>query len=74
MMFKLPAKKWVDLRIYMKSGNVLDLDKVSVDVVFRATGNTITEIREWKQHPKAKQRLFLTGMDLSQIEAVVRML
>jgi hypothetical protein len=57
------------LEIYMKSGNIIELDSI-VDYEFE-TGVGVTKLKlTWD--PKAKRKLLVTTLTLEQIEAVCR--
>lgn len=69
-MFKNLFKKTIKVTFYMKSGNVIVLDRVDPGTTFTYYGNSITGISYWKQW-SPKNKMFLGTLDLSQIEAVV---
>lgn len=56
--------------LYMKSGNVIKVDRVNSPVDFKYKGDMITEISNFKQHARAKNRLILGALALNQIEAI----
>lgn len=64
-----PFKKVYTAHIYMKSGNVLVLDKVS-DISFKYLNSDITHI-ELSQSKKAVNKLRVQSIALNQIEAIV---
>lgn len=69
-MFKFHTIKTV--RFYMKSGNVIDADKVYSDgVTFTWDNDQIRSIKGWKQKPSAMNLLPIQSIDLRQIEAIV---
>jgi hypothetical protein len=67
----MDAKPSYDLRIFMRSGNVVDIDQVTFS--------------EWEKHgdelfnvvivqaPAAQAALVVRSLDLAQVEAVVRL-
>lgn len=57
------------LTIYMKSGNVIVLPKVSNAATFMYAGDEIRSVKDWRQFSH-KHRLLLGTLNLSQIEAV----
>ena len=61
--------KTYSVRIYLKSGNVLELDSV-MEHAFKVNGDDVYTVRV-VQHPSAKNKLVLSVLSLSQIEAVV---
>lgn len=69
-MFNFKFTKTV--RFYMKSGNIIDADKVFYDdVTFTWDNDQITSIKGWKQKPSAINRLMIQSIDLKQIEAIM---
>lgn len=57
------------MHIYMKSGNVIEIDKVK-DIEIDIVGNEITRFNI-DRSTKAKNLLFVSSLNLSQIEAIV---
>lgn len=69
-MFEFHTIKTV--RFYMKSGNVINADKVYVDdVKFTWDSDQIRSVTGWKQKPSAMNLLPIQSIDLKQIEAIV---
>jgi hypothetical protein len=65
-------KEHVDLIIYMKSGNVINVDKVHSFVEISGGVGGVKEISRFKQdHISTENFLLLTALDISQIEAIV---
>lgn len=63
-------KRPFSLRIFMRSGNVIEIDGVT-DYTIRNEGDEISSLRV-AQKPKASRRLLVSTIALTQIEAVVR--
>lgn len=56
----------------MKSGNIINADKVYVDdVKFTWDSDQIRSVTGWRQKPSARNRLFIQSIDLKQIEAIM---
>ncbi|RYE96695.1 MAG: hypothetical protein EOO77_40475 [Oxalobacteraceae bacterium] len=56
------------IRIFMKSGNQIDLDRV-IECTYKYTGDDITSFQV-RQKPGAKSRLQVKSLNLNQIEAI----
>ena len=67
---KNPFKKVFTAHIFMKSGNVLILDKVS-EINIKYIGNEIMSLNI-SQSKKVDVELFAASLALDQIEAIVR--
>lgn len=61
--------KVCDIKIYMKSGNVIVVDSIDSDVTFFSGSSNVSKISNYKQH-RAKNFVMLGVLDLAQIEAV----
>ena len=58
----------MELKLYLKSGNSITTDKVSEWNV-KCNGNEVVSLSvSYKESPK--ERLIMTSLDLSQIEAI----
>ena len=62
-----PFKRTITLRLYMKSGNVIEIDRIK-DYTIKNEGNAIVGLNLTWKNPR--QQLLVKTIDLTQIEAV----
>lgn len=67
---KKPLPRLVTVNLYMKSGNVIVADRVQANFTITDDGSKIIKISDWLQR-KPINRVFLLGLQLHQIEAIV---
>lgn len=70
MLKKFKRARVQDVVFYMKSGNSIVVDNMSVDMTFQYKGNTVVGVSDVIQY-NPKNRMLTGCLDLSQIEFVV---
>jgi hypothetical protein len=68
-MFKNLFERRVTVTFYMKSGNVMTFDRVKQGFIVTSGGNEVVQIEGWNQK-RARNKLMLVSLNLSQIEAI----